>query len=681
MVSLRVRKWIQRRKKSYKLATYKNFARLNKALEEDTKQKLSSLSAKSIQVSFDSIGDDGSTPIVGLKVNRSNLPDAKINECILLINSQTNKQEARGSITNIDSNIVQIKLENPFTIGKDGNPGDKEFKILFDEQSVLKRKRCIEDALRKFKRISCSLPIHKYLLGYYKDESNLRYKKARVVPVNGLLPLKGVQILAVEQSLKRRVSLIEGVAGSGKTLVAANIACSTSRLRGQRVLICSPSQSTVDKLTDLLTNTGCIKIVNLQKRPVKTLKLMMKSHKKFISIKDCSLDVLINQAIYKLAWNRLKRSPYESRREQVKLHSRAVDLVLNSSNWLRRKIELEILSKADVVCCTLSETGDACLKSVKFDMLIIDDVQIANEIDCTVPLMKKGLKQVTLLSDMRIGIRLARSSGQQPNNIKKPLSISNSIRPTIKYSSGKNKPNLHEIDLEKIKDSNSYYFYEPGKLFEKLLKIGLAPVALKNQYRMQETLAAFPNYRFYLSRLKTDPSTNRELEKRIFSDYLNEENRFNWLPKRDCLTALFDSLNIIDTAREIMKKLVSRENICRDQIGIITNDLTSINIDFDGVKIGTVYEFFGQERDFIVLLTLETNQDSTESKSINYLVDDAALSAAITRARLGLFIVASVEDLLRAKVSSETCKEEQSATYCDSWRDFVKYYAKNSLIT
>lgn len=672
MLNLRVRKWIQRRKKSYKLATNTNFTRLNKALEEDTKQKLKILLAKSIRVSFDSLGDDGSTPIKGIIVKRSNLPDVTVNECILLINSQTNKQEARGVITEVNSDEIKIKLEKPFTIGKDEDPGKKEFKIVFDDESLLRRKKRVQSALRKFKRLSCSLPIHKCLLGYYKDELNLRYKKARVVPVNGLQPLEGAQILAVEQSLKKRVSLIEGVAGSGKTMVAANIASSTSRLRGQKVLICSPSKSTVIKLTNLLANTECIKVVRLQKRPLIAFAPMMKSRKKFTSIKDCSLDILVNQAIYRLAWNRLKRSPYESRREQAKLHVKAINLVKNSSFWLRRKMELKILSRADVVCCTLDEAGDACLNDVKFDMLIIDDVQIASEIDCTVPLMKKGLKQVTLLSDMRIGIRMARSLEQQPNNIKKALLKSSSTRP-VKSSPGI-KSNSDRIDLEQIK--------EPGKLFEKLLKIGLAPVALKCQYRMQETLATFPNYRFYLSRLKTDTSTNKILEKRIFRDFLNDENRFNWLPNRECLTALFNSPNMIDTARDIIYKLVSRENISRDQIGIITNDLTNINIDFDGVELGTINEFFGQERDFIVLLTLEINLGSKISEDANYLANNAALSAVMTRAKLGLFIVANIKDILKNdKESPETSKVKHSAKYCDSWLDLVKFYAKNNLVT
>lgn len=674
MINLRVRKWIQRRKKSYKLATNSNFIRLNRDLNEDIEQKLESLVAKSIRVSFDSLGDNGLTPIKGIVVNRSNLPDSRVNEHILLINCQTNIEEARGFITSVNSTEVKIKLEKPFILGESDDPGKKEFKIVFDQQNLIRKKKCVENALRRFKRISCSLPIHKCLLGYYKDESNIKYEKAKVVPINGLKPPRGTQILAVEQSLRKRISLIEGVAGSGKTLVAANIACSSSRLRGRKVLICSPSQSTVDKLTDLISNTEYIKVAKLQKRPqLQSLIQMMASHKKFTTIKDCSLDVMVNQAIYKRAWNRLRSSPYESRREQVKLHNKATRLVLNSSNWLRRKTELNILSKADVVCCTLSEAGNACLKGVKFDMLIIDDVQVANEIDCAVPLMMKGLKQVTLLSDIRIGIRMARCNGkQQSNDIEKSATkskISSTSRSNNSFSS--KKTNTFKLDLEQIR--------EPGRLFEKLLAIGLAPVALKYQYRMQETLAAFPNYRFYLSRLKTDPSINEQLEKRIFEDFLKGEDRFSWLPNRECLTALFDSLNVIDTARDIINKLVSRENVSKDMIGIITNDIANTGHNICDIKSNTIDEFFGQERDFIVLLALETDRDSIESKNINYLSNDVALNSALTRARLGLFIVADVKNLLLEDTT--VCETHKKDLYCDSWQDLVKYYAKNKLVT
>lgn len=674
MINLRVRKWIQSRKKSYKLATNSNFIRLNRELNEDIGQRLKSLSAKSIRVSFTSLGDNGLTPIKGIVVNRLNLPNSRVNEHILLINCRTNREEARGFITSVNSTEVKIKLEKPFILGESDEPGKKEFKIIFDKQNLIKKKKYVENALRKFERISCSLPIHKCLLGYYKDKSNIKYEKAKVIPINGLQPPRGAQILAVEQSLRKRISLIEGVAGSGKTLVAANIACSSSRLRDRKVLICSPSQSSVNKLTDLISNTEYIRVVKLQKRPqFQSLIQMMVSRKKFTEIKDCSLDVLVSQAIYKRAWNRLKSTPYESRREQVKLHNKATSLVLNSSNWLRRKTELNILSKADVVCCTLSEAGNVCLKGVKFDMLIIDDVQVAKEIDCAVPLMMKGLKQVTLLSDIRIGIRMARCNGKQQstNSIEKSATKPkiNSIRSTNSFST--KKTNTYKLDLEQIG--------EPGRLFEKLLAIGLAPVALKYQYRMQETIAAFPNYRFYLSRLKTDPSTNEQLEKRIFENFLQGENRFSWLPNRECLTALFNSLNAIDTTRDIINKLVSRENVSKDMIGIITNNSANTDHNIENVKSNTIDEFFGQERDFIVLLASETDRDSIESKNIDYLSNDVALNAALTRARLGLFIVANVKDLLLEDITA--CEAQKKDLYCDSWQDLVKYYAKNNLVT
>lgn len=707
-----VKRWIQGRQKHYNQATGDYFLRLRQALDRTFEQKLKNLNSKTIVVKIESGLEK--RIIRGLTIDKADLSDAKLNQRLVLIDARSNKQVASGFIAEVSLHEVRIKLNKQLTLDtrdsteatETSDPSSRaiKFKIKFDYQEIVENRVQVERALRKFRHLSCSLTLHKCLLGNFKDCSNLKYGKARVVPLEGLIQPKGLQVLAVEQAMKKRVSLIEGVAGSGKTIVAANIACSMSRLRRRKILLCSPLQSTVDRLAEIISTTQGVKVVKLTpfvnisqetkhsilEPDFEVIRVELGDGELPATLGDCSLDKLVDEAIYRRGWSRLKKSSPNygaTRKQRAQMHQKSIKMVRNCSRWLRQRLTHKILDSADVVCCTLAQAGSQHLKGLRFNMLIIDDAHVASEIESLIPLMMRGLKQVTLLSDMRQKIRLAKANGHI-SSISQHKSSVKCKAPVQKY---RKKEKIVDVKLDLVQ--------EPGGLFERWLAVGLAPVALKCQHRMHKTLAAFSNHHFYLSRLKTDPSANLKLTSEICRDEKNtdvlcSEERFGWLPNSKCLTAIFNTVNesdsMLDTLRDILDKLVNLENVHESRIGIISNITWYATQNYCGIQIGTTDDFMGQEKDFIILLAAESSTVGSTLKEVesnsecNYLESDRALHVAITRARLGMFILADltyVAPNIRSHQKTTLNRElSPPINYCKGWVNLVKYYVANELV-
>lgn len=681
-----IKQWIQRKRNNYKLATGEYLSNLAESIEKDTRERLKKLNNRSVLVEIsEPLLQDAN--LTGVTVSRSSLPDARVGDQVLLRRQQEPpKQEVRGGvISRVNSNEVKIKLN---TVLKKGEGG--KFLVEFDTKAVLERRKRVECSFWRLKDLSCSLPILKCLLGHYADSSNTKYSEARAFFVKDLAQPKRRQVDAVEQSLKKRIFLVEGPAGSGKTLVAANIACSMTRLRKAKILLCSPIQATVNKLSRLISETDCIRVVQLPSRENEPLRYdrylpdepILNQRNVHSESAYCALNTIVAGTIYDMALKRFRRiSTYQSVKEMELNEKRAIRDVANCSSWLRKKHERKALHQADVVCCTLLQSGSPLLRGMKFDMLIIDDAHLTSELESIVPMMIKGLRQVTLLGEMRRDILLARSGRKPQEEVEE---LYEEIDPTSK----KPKTLLRRKRITLVENADQ--IREPGGLFERWLLMGLTSVSLKYQYRMEETIASFSSHHFYLSRSKTDPDTNDKLIRRINSELMEHRgDKFDWLPRRRCLTALFNRQNnenndIYGAVRDIIQKL----GIWDSSIAVVCNiPLDVENQSFCGAQVGQVDEFYGQERDYIIVLALES-EGGKETSSNNrhdsildcdFLKNDLALNIAMTRAQLGLFIVADIAKLIPHN-SDQPIDTPDASSYCKSWLELVKYYSASKLL-
>ncbi|CAA3026414.1 Hypothetical predicted protein [Olea europaea subsp. europaea] len=705
--------------------------------------------------------------------------------------------------------------------------------------------RLIEEILHNFQKLKCNQALHKNLMGIYDERSDLMVNdRTRVLTTLGAelrLRPNGQQRAAIEQALKRRLTLVEGPAGSGKTLVAALIAANACRLRQSRVLVCSPIQATVNKLTELLLDlVGGLQVIKLpedanaktrnsrpaplgrrtsERRPrgsragSSSASSTLRKRNSYLDgggcgggVDDddyalgeqlaneasrCHLDKIVDDEIYLEAYARSKDTLGHSHEQ---LHAHAYRMVSGCSLLKRREMELKMISKANVVCCTTVQAGSYLLKGSEFDLLILDDQHVTSELDSLVAIMTKGIKQVTLLSDTRRRIRLARSrlsarSSKQRLSTAKPqqqqqqplisgdasassrnsvveqqptastptsdLTNSDSLRrkgqvngtssrtrrrPSLSSSSSSSGSSSGPVSFRGSQKSKSLpnISLEPGNLFERLLSVGLPTVDLRIQYRCHSVLSNFFGHHFYAGRLKDDRRAVEKLSAEIESSLLLSEENFSWLPNRKYLTAMFnvdsqasdsateksDNQNHNPNAlevkvEEIINRLLVDENIQESRVGVIYNRHSLVerarqrSSGLDDLKRSTIDGFIGQDKDFVILVAGGPKMGSNDNNNLSGTSSDAkshlgmtseiqcdfrnhdvTLNWALTRAKLGLFLVTEDVDLASQAESNGKGDENGEATTsttenvvapptpgtgCPSWLELVRYYVDNKL--
>jgi hypothetical protein len=712
----------------------------------------------------------------------------KLDKPITIKTSNKNEQQAADDLGG--ENDIQIEADNTAkTNGQDDNDREKpttsqngsndsgeqksmtiDFRIKFDLKQQQKahmqgrhdsRFRLVELALQNFAKLKCNQALQRNLLGFYDERLDKLNDRTRVMSFPEIVPkLNQQQQVAVEQALKRRLTLVEGPAGTGKTIVGAHIAANMARLKRARVLVCSPIKETIDKLTELIDRIGGCQMVRL---PAATMESSAHQARRdsdiylrsggALDFNRCSLDELVDDEIYLQAYARFKDTLGYN---HDKLHSQAYRMVTSCPVSRRRELERKIISKANVVGCQIDEKAICLLRGIEFDMLIIDDVQVTSELDCLIAIMTKGIKQVTLLSDTRRAIRLARilkrsqsvshSSNGTSSQVRRqehPSLLNNdssnssltrrkrpnsALRPTRQASTLSESVTLQRARISTTGSSSSLApSLEPGNLFERLLSLGLPAVDMRTQYRCHATISNFFIHHFYAGRLRDDPATNDNMSSEIVTRLVVKEESFSWLPNKKYLTAIYkvpkalaaaqdDSMsmpagrpaNVLEErVGELIDKLVNYEDIreFKYSIGIIYNNRAQLGKSVDdygaGVKRGTIDGFIGQESDFIVLAasasggggdghesdrlhtTTTTTVGISSSIPCDFRRSDIALNWALTRARLGLFIVLEDDRCLSGGNGGEIRpKQQQVHKYdeCNSWRELVKYYATNHLI-
>lgn len=113
-------------------------------------------------------------------------------------------------------------------------------------------------ALRKFAvdDTSVSPYIYHRLLGHEVEEVLFRCHLPKHFSAPNLPDLNRSQVYAVKHALQRPLSLIQGPPGTGKTVTSATIVYQLVKQNGGPVLVCAPSNTAVDQLTEKIHRTN-----------------------------------------------------------------------------------------------------------------------------------------------------------------------------------------------------------------------------------------------------------------------------------------------------------------------------------------------------------------------------------------------------------------------------------------
>ncbi|KAF7986584.1 hypothetical protein HWV62_26348 [Athelia sp. TMB] len=433
--------------------------------------------------------------------------------------------------------------------------------------------------------------IYHKLLGHELEPQVLRTQMPKRFSAPGLPELNHSQMYAVKSVLQKPISLIQGPPGTGKTVTSASIVYHLAKMNPGQVLVCAPSNVAVDQLTEKIHNTG-LKVVRLTAKSREAL--------------DSSISFLtLHQQV-------ANNTTHVELQKLIQLKNEQGELSSNDERkykTLIRQCEKEILTAADVICCTCVGSGDPRLSKLKFRTVLIDEATQAAEPECMIPLVL-GCKQVVLVGD-------------------------------------------HQQLGPVIMNKKAARAGLTQSLFERLVVLGNRPIRLQVQYRMHPCLSEFPSNMFYEGTLQNGVTAPERLRKNVdFPWPVPDTPMFFYqnLGQEEISSSGTSFLNRTEASN--VEKIVTKffkSGVVPGQIGVVTpyegqRSYIVNYMQFNGslkkdlykeIEVASVDAFQGREKDYIILSCVRSN----EHQGIGFLNDPRRLNVALTRAKYGVVIL------------------------------------------
>ena len=433
-------------------------------------------------------------------------------------------------------------------------------------------------------------------------------------------PLNESQLAAVRHVMAAQdVAIIHGPPGTGKTTTLVQAILETIR-RERRVLVCAPSNTAVDLLTEKLAERGVnvIRLGNPSRVPDLLLQhtldagvMAHASYSKMHSMRQTA------EQHRDTANEHVRHFGFEERQHRQWLREEARTLC-QAADDLERFITEDVLESVQVITCTLVGASNRNIRHLTFETVFIDEAAQALEPGCWIPIAKG--ERVILAGDHH----------QLPPTVKSERAAREGLRET---------------------------------LFEKCIKRHpITARMLTVQYRMHEQIMGFSSEQFYDGQLEAHPSVRHAGLSAYDLSFASD------LPVEFLDTAGFGFLEITipesrstanpEEADLLLKRLAHllepyeqaehQQNLLT--IGVIAPYRAQINCLLDAIEendalsgflqhrmlsVGTVDSFQGQERDIIAMSLTRSNNRG----EIGFLSDIRRMNVGMTRARRKLLLV------------------------------------------
>jgi ATP-dependent RNA/DNA helicase IGHMBP2 len=508
--------------------------------------------------------------------------------------------------------------------------------LLFDETSYKEMDLAVNRVIKAKNNRTAQL--REILLGF--EEAAFKTLKEKVV-IDGL---NESQNKAVNNILEAQdVAIIHGPPGTGKTTTLLKAIQETLKNESQ-VLVCAPSNTAVDLLTEKLAEAG-VNVVRFgnpsrvsENLLSHTLDVMLTEHKDFKQIKE--LKKRANE--FKNMGHKYKRNFGREERAQRKAIFDEARKLQGEADKIEDYIVADIIDKAQVLTCTLVGSANRYIRDKQYNTVFIDEAAQALEPASWIPITKANR------------VIFAGDHCQLP--------------PTVKsYEAEKAGLNI--------------------TLFEKAIQRQKADVMLETQYRMNEKIMSFSGQKFYKGLLKAhdhvkditlSKGANALLNKAVefidtagcgYAEQFEKETLSTYNPEEALL--LFKHLSLL--LENMQQENIPVNNL---KIGIISPYKAQINFmkekilefpllkDLKNISINTVDGFQGQERDIIYISLVRSN----ENGEIGFLSDIRRMNVAITRAKKKLVVIGDTATLAQHSFYSDFLKYAESVDgYKSAW--------------
>lgn len=411
------------------------------------------------------------------------------------------------------------------------------------------------------------------------------------------------------------IAVVHGPPGTGKTTTivqAIRLVLQTEK----QVLVCAPTNTAVDLLTEKLIEQG-VNVLRVghparvsEELQKTTIDGQIQSHANYKDIKSLRRNA---EEYFKMA-SKFKRVFGKEDAKQRALYYTEARNCIKESRLLEDYIVDSLFDQAQVICCTPVTSTNRALAKKKFETLFFDEASQALEAISWIPLLK--CKRVILSGD----------HFQLP--------------PVVKSIKAK------QEGLDKT-------------MLDRCIKHDEISTLLTHQYRMHHQIMAFSNSYFYNNQLEADATVKDSVLSR------NEDIEILNIPIEliDTAGCSFDELQNPETLSMsnkgeadllfkhlelLLQQYTNSGETSRISIGIISPYKEQIELlkekqlEFDfsvypvnELAVKTIDGFQGEERDVIYISLVRSNPDS----EIGFLSDIRRMNVALTRAKKKLVVI------------------------------------------
>jgi superfamily I DNA and/or RNA helicase len=415
------------------------------------------------------------------------------------------------------------------------------------------------------------------------------------------------------------VAIIHGPPGTGKTTTLVQAILETIR-RERRVLVCAPSNTAVDLLTEKLAERG-VNVIRMG-NPSRVSDLLLKhtldagvmAHPSYAKMHAMRQTAVQHRDAAKEQGRHLG---FEERQQRQRLREEARTL-RQAADDLERFITEDVLESVQVITCTLVGASHRHIRHLGFETVFIDEAAQALEPGCWIPIAKG--QRVVLAGDHH----------QLPPTVKSEKAAREGLRET---------------------------------LFEKCIQRQPQTARMLTvQYRMHAQIMGFSSQKFYGGQLVPHSSVRdaglADYDPRFAPDLPVEfidtagcsfvelaipESRSTANPEEAHfllrrLEKLVEPCDLTDPQQTpltlgVIAPYRAQINYLRDAIedSAVLNDLLLQR----RLSVGTVDSFQGQERDIIAITLTRSNPQG----EIGFLSDIRRMNVGMTRARRKLLLV------------------------------------------
>lgn len=550
---------------------------------------------------------------------------------VSLFSNQSNETlEITGTIKSVSKNTLRLVIHSDELPDwcYDGKLG---LNVQFDDNSYLEMQRVLDVVIdAKNNRIAELREMIEGVLPitFQKTDDDL------LIPQLNLSQNRAVRhVLRVND-----IGVVHGPPGTGKTTSLVQAIRLTLQTEAQ-VLVCAPTNSAVDLLTEKLVELG-IDVLRLGHPARMADELLQSSVDGKISASPYYKDIknLRRNAeeYFRMAGKYKRVFGKEDAQQRAAFYSEAKNCI-KEARLLEDFVVEELFKNAQVICCTPVTSTHRALNRKRFNTLFFDEASQALEPMVWIPLLK--CRRLILSGD----------HFQLP--------------PVVKSLEAK-KGGLDQT------------------LLDRCIELKDAVVLLNRQYRMSSAIMGFSNQYFYNNELIADETVSEHSLLNDESNYLSKSIEFI-----DTAGCSFDEIQNPETLSHSnpkegdvlfkhLQQLLLDYSVNTDlpalDIGIISpykeqrewlkENISTVELDkskLHSLSIKTIDGFQGEERDVIYISLVRSN----DAHEIGFLNDLRRMNVAITRAKKKLVVIGD------------------SATIGSSnfYRSFLEYSEKNGM--